>query len=77
LNGTGRSRLVCYESAGEIFNMFYLYVLLVLSLLAVLVALCAMWWRLRLHLRHADQPLKATLEEIDPQPKGAAGRSSR
>ncbi|HWZ44906.1 MAG TPA: hypothetical protein VNW97_15635 [Candidatus Saccharimonadales bacterium] len=57
--------------------MIYLYVLLVLSLLAVLVALCAMWWRLRRHLRQSDQSLKATLAEIDSQPEGATFRSGR
>ncbi|MBZ5523389.1 MAG: hypothetical protein LAP21_14225 [Acidobacteriia bacterium] len=57
--------------------MKVLYVLLLLSLLTVLVALCAMWWRLRRHLRQSDQALKATLEEIDPQREEAATRSGR
>jgi len=57
--------------------MKVLYVLLVLSLLTVLVALCAMWWRLRRHLRQSDHALKAALEEIDPKREETTTRSGR
>jgi nitrogen fixation-related uncharacterized protein len=57
--------------------MKVLYVLLVLSVLTVLVALCAMWWRLRRHLRQSDQALKAALEEIDPQHEETTTGSGR
>ena len=57
--------------------MKVLYVLLVLSVLTVLVALCAMWWRLRRHLRQSDQALKAALEEIDPQREETTTGSGR
>ena len=45
--------------------MKYLFVLLAICLVAILVTAGAMWRRYSRHLRHSNEALKNTLEEIE------------
>jgi len=47
--------------------MKILFDLLLLSLAAILIAGCAMWWRLRRHLRHPGAALHDAVETVQPE----------
>jgi hypothetical protein len=49
--------------------MKILFDLLLLSITAILIAACAMWWRLRRHLRHPGAALQDAVEAVQPEPE--------